>query len=71
MNSPIKTETLSAEEAASRWVGFELPPLPDAQAHADAREAFRRMTPEQQRDALVSAGIYNQDGTLATPYRDD
>jgi hypothetical protein len=29
------------------------------------------MTPDEQRAALVRAGIYNPDGTLTSEYRDD
>lgn len=48
---------------------FDLPG-PDAEAFANVRESLRRMTPEQQRAALVSAGIYNHDGSLTDAYRD-
>ena len=70
MNHPTEPGSLSAEDAASRWAGVELPALPEAKAHDDARANLRRMTPAEQRAALVSAGIYNQDGTLTEPYRD-
>ena len=47
---------------------WELPPLPDAEAFAKVRASLKRMTPEQQRASLVSAGIYNPDGTLTPQY---
>lgn len=65
---------LCAECLAKRiawWAKFKLPPLPEAQAHKEALERLRRMTPAEQLASLVSAGIYNPDGTLAERYRDD
>lgn len=56
-------------DATASWIGFELPPLSEAKALEAVRECLRAMTLEQQRAALVSAGIYNEDGSLTEIYR--
>jgi hypothetical protein len=70
MTRPTHPEKpVTAEAAAERWARAEPPPLPEAGAHEDARASLRRMTLTEQRAALVSAGIYEQDGTLTANYR--
>ena len=54
---------------ASRWAGFQPPPLPEADKLRSAVEAARRLTPRQVLQVSINAGIHNADGTLTSKYR--
>ena len=55
--------------ADDRWKGLQLPPLPEREAHERARARVRSMTPDEQRQSLIDAGIYTPDGALSPEYR--
>jgi hypothetical protein len=44
-------------------------PVPLEQAMANAVARVRRMTPSEQRQSLIKAGILTTSGDLARPYR--
>lgn len=70
MNNPTKPGSLTPEEAASRWVTFQPPQLPEADRLAAAVQHLLRMTPEQVFQSSVHAGVHNSDGTLNEHYRE-
>jgi hypothetical protein len=56
------------KKAAKKWSKFAPPPIPQADAHAAALRAVRKMTPEQVLESSVRAGIHRPDGSLTKRY---
>ena len=64
------TKSNAAKAApASRWAGFQPPPLPEADKLRSAVEAARKLTPREVMKVSINAGIHNADGTLTSKYR--
>ena len=66
MSDPTKS---TAAEAASRWVDFQPPKLPEAEKLREAVKAARKLTPREVLKVSIAAGIHNTDGTLTPKYR--
>ena len=70
MRNPERAVDLFTRGEWSVRVAPSVPRAPHA-AHSDRVLAdLRAMTPDQARQTLVDAGIYDQDGNLTEPYRE-
>jgi len=68
MSDNTKKRT-AVSAAASRWVGFQPPPLPEANKLRSAVEAARKLTPHEVLQVSIDAGIHHENGTLTNKYR--
>lgn len=62
------TKRNGGKKAAKKWSKFEPPPIPQADAHAAALRAVKKMTPAQVLESSVRAGIHRRDGSLTKRY---